>query len=760
MNESTECPAERVLLDYVARRLDATTRGQIDDHLAGCDTCKEVVSSAEDTLLRPSEDEESDRSRGMGLLATTEELGAHASGVVASAEARFDFDLLEPPKKKKSLGRLGNYEIEEVVGHGGMGIVFRAYDERLRRKVAIKALTRELASSATARRRFIREARAAAAVNHPNVVTIHAVEDHADQPFLVMEYLGDGSLRDRLRQERQLDPIEAIRLSAQIASGLAAAHAQGVIHRDVKPGNIMLEKGLERVRITDFGLARVAIDNVELTSRGLAVGTPAYMAPEQVAGEKVDSRTDLFALGCVIYAMLGGHSPFHGKHALDTAQKVTQYDPPDLHKVNERTPLFLSEIVMRLLQKDPNHRYQSAMEVANELNEHIAIINQTPTDELGTVIYSRGKTSKPKARMPWKVAQVVVLVLIAIGLVPILQRRDFFRSEQQPVLSQDGSFKRAASEDGEIASFFPENTSWVQAVALSPDGSRALSAGGEDTAILIWDLRQGRVLRRLEGHSSWVWAAAFSPDGSRVLSGGGGSWKTVDGARLGGTDFTVRLWDVETGRQIECFEEHTDTVLGVAFSADGQHVISCSRDSTILLRSLDTPQIVRRFEVHQAEVMAVAIAPDGSKILSGSWDVACLSDTENGDVIHTLYGHEGPVVSVAFSPNGQYALTGCDDRTVRLWSVETGRELRRFEGHDGRVSSVAFSSDGHRVLSGGDDKMVRLWDFETGKEIGRFEMHEKAVNCVAFSHDGRCAISGSGDASIRLWRLPKSESSQ
>src|SRR5262249_19817215 len=207
----------------------------------------------------------------------------------------------------------------------------------------------------------------AAAVNHPNVVTIHGVETHNDLPFIVMECVSGISLREHLRRQR-LEPLEALRVSAQIATGLAAAHVQGVIHRDIKPANILLEDGLSRVKITDFGLARATIDNVELTSRHRALGTPAYMSPEQVRGETIDARSDLFSLGCVMYAMFTGHSPFHGRTALESARKIVDETPPALETVAQNVPPFFVEIVSRLLEKNPDRRFQSAQEVATLLD--------------------------------------------------------------------------------------------------------------------------------------------------------------------------------------------------------------------------------------------------------------------------------------------------------------------------------------------------------------------------------------------------------
>ena len=218
----------------------------------------------------------------------------------------------------------------------------------------IKILEQGYAGSAKSRRRFNREARAAAAINHPNVVTIHAIEEHEGMPFLVMELVVGKSLREWIRETPKREFMDILRIGAQVAQGLAAAHAQGVIHRDVKPANIMLESGVPRVKITDFGLARVAIENVDMTSRQIAVGTPAYMAPEQFRGEAIDARTDLFALGCVLYAMCVGHSPFHGRTVVEIALLVNTFQPPNLADQDPTVPRFLGDMIARLIEKDPN----------------------------------------------------------------------------------------------------------------------------------------------------------------------------------------------------------------------------------------------------------------------------------------------------------------------------------------------------------------------------------------------------------------------
>jgi len=310
--------------------------------------------------------------------------------------------------------RFGKYLVEEVIGHGGMGVVLKARDPDLNRLVAIKILGTHLAYSATARRRFLREARAVASISHPHVLTIHSVEEHENTPFIVMEYVSGQSLKEYVNSKGRLDSHETIKLTAQIAQGLAAAHAQGIIHRDVKPGNVMLHEGATRVRLADFGLARVTFDNSELTSHDQSVGTPAYMAPEQVRCEEIDARADLFSLGCVVFFMLTGRSPFQGRSSGETMTKIIEEKPPRLQDINSEVPSALSDIVDRLLQKKPGDRYQSAFEVAEECARYVAQLNQAGTDESITFIRPSGNASSPrKVQQRLSPRLLIACVLIA-----------------------------------------------------------------------------------------------------------------------------------------------------------------------------------------------------------------------------------------------------------------------------------------------------------------------------------------------------------
>ncbi|HEU5117140.1 MAG TPA: serine/threonine-protein kinase, partial [Isosphaeraceae bacterium] len=225
----------------------------------------------------------------------------------ASAYAR---TLFGPSLSPGVLGQLDHYNVLRLVGRGAMGLVFQAYDTKLQRIVAIKMLAAHLATTPTARRRFLREARAAAAISHPNVVTVFGVGEHRDVPYLITEFVGGGSLSQTIHAQAPIEPERLARLGAQIALGLAEAHARGVIHRDIKPANLLLEDGACRIKISDFGLAQVLLDPSESASPGQHAGTPTYMAPEIIAGENATPRSDLFSLGCVLYAMVLGRSPF------------------------------------------------------------------------------------------------------------------------------------------------------------------------------------------------------------------------------------------------------------------------------------------------------------------------------------------------------------------------------------------------------------------------------------------------------------------
>lgn len=284
----------------------------------------------------------------------------------ASGEAEFR-QYLQPATRPGWLGRLGHYEIEAILGRGAFGIVAKAFDEKLHRVVAIKLMNPELASTSPPRKRFLREARTAAAVTHENIVAIYAVEEEPI-PYLVMEYIAGQTLQQRMEAKGPFEVGVVLRIGQQVAAGLAAAHAAKLIHRDIKPSNILLTDGpAERAKISDFGLAR-AVDDATMTSSGVIAGTPLYMAPEQARGEPLDHRADLFSLGSVLYQMASGRPPFRAANTVAVLKRVCEDTPRSLDDVIPGIPVWLEAIVFKLLEKQRDERYQTAQEVAELLS--------------------------------------------------------------------------------------------------------------------------------------------------------------------------------------------------------------------------------------------------------------------------------------------------------------------------------------------------------------------------------------------------------
>jgi len=268
-------------------------------------------------------------------------------------------------------------QLEQIIGRGGMGVVYKGFDSVLNRPVAIKFLAPHLSVSGVARKRFAREAQAAAAVVHPNVVPIYSIGSSRKRPYLVMALVSGRSLQKHVQEHGPLPIEDVVRIGQQIAAGLSAAHQQGLVHRDIKPANILLEKDVSRVLITDFGLARAA-DEAGLTQSGWLAGTPQYMSPEQARGHEVDHRSDLFSLGSVMYFMATGREPFRADHPYAVLQQIGADDPVSARSINSRVPAALNDLIFRLLSKNPMDRFDSAASVQQGLTHYLAHL-QNPT---------------------------------------------------------------------------------------------------------------------------------------------------------------------------------------------------------------------------------------------------------------------------------------------------------------------------------------------------------------------------------------------
>ena len=345
-----------------------------------------------------------------------------------SASDDDDLQFLSPSTRPDSLGRLGHYEMLQVLGKGGFGIVFRAFDDILQRVVAIKVMAPQIATLSPARKRFVREAQSSAKVRHENVVQVYEVGEQP-LPYLAMEFIPGETLQQKLDRNGPLEVSEILRIGRQIAEGLAAAHACDLIHRDIKPGNILLEGGSHKAKITDFGLARAA-DDASISQSGIIAGTPMFMAPEQALGQHIDQRADLFSLGSVLYQMVSGRPPFRAPSALAVLKRVVEEPPRPIPEIIPETPEWLCDIISKLHAKNPDERYQSAREVGDVLADCEAKLKAK--QEVKNVLPAV-KPAAPTASAGWKwaaAAAVVMLPMIALAATEFAGVTHLFRDQR------------------------------------------------------------------------------------------------------------------------------------------------------------------------------------------------------------------------------------------------------------------------------------------------------------------------------------------
>jgi serine/threonine-protein kinase len=447
----------------------------------------------------------------------------HAADQIEDADTAADFavDFLEPSPSPDALGRLADIDVLEVIGRGGMGIVLKGFQPELKRLVAVKVLAPHLAVSGAARKRFAREAQAAAAILHPNVMPILTIHSSGKLPFLVMPYLACESLQQRIAREGPLELADLLRIGVQAASGLAAAHAQGLVHRDVKPANILLEKGVERVMLTDFGLAR-AVDDASITRTGIIAGTPQFMSPEQARGEALDARSDLFSLGSVLYTMATGRPPFRAETSLGILRRITDTEPRPIREINPEIPDWLAAIVNKLHAKAPDERFQSAEEVARLLEGCLAHVQQPTAVPLPQVArdFLKHAKQRPTSNRPWRwftgfrrlqvpvnrpravAAAVIALGILAVALivgVALRHRRDVPKQSNWGTIVEaptsahsanataaakagtawdDDATKRLSGFDREVEQFEQQSSQWWEGPppAEGPDKSRPIKS--------------------------------------------------------------------------------------------------------------------------------------------------------------------------------------------------------------------------------------------------------------------------------------------
>lgn len=650
----------------------------------------------------------------------TPPVGAPAPTVVRSRDVSLSF--LQPPSDTVYLGRLAQFDVMRVLGRGGMGVVLEAFDSRLQRNVAIKVLDPDLGGDETARQRFCREARAAASISHENVVAVHQVEHAGDNglPYLVMQVVNGESLEQRLARVGRLPLREIVRIGLQAAHGLAAAHAQGLIHRDIKPGNILLEAPQDRVKLTDFGLARVAED-VKLTRTGYVSGTPLYMAPEQALDEQTDHRADLFSLGAILYEMCAGHPPFTGNSVLVILRQIADTKHKPLREIDPTIPGWLAETVDRLLAKKPGDRIQTAAELAELFDFHWALM-KTTSEELPSVCQV---AIKKRQRRNLLIAGGIGVTFLGLGLIGgmLLNNRSGL-----PAVEEVSS--------AEPIAVMPAESGAVYSVSFDPT-STTVAMGVDDGTVRLWDIASQKPKETIEAGRGAVRNARFAPNSDLLATAA--------------DDGQIKLWNLAQNLPRKTYKQSTG-VPGLAFGPDGKILYTADRGGELRVWSVDEDEPLA--EASQAgAINALAISPDGETLATAGsgtnavrlWDAKTLKPRIS------LEGHSGPVNGLAFHPDGRQLASAGWDKTIRIWDINTGELLHSCKCHGSELSCAAFSPDGNLLATGGHDGAVKVWSSKTGKRLATYLGHNTVIHSVAFNADGTLLASGGRDGAVRVW---------
>jgi serine/threonine protein kinase/WD40 repeat protein len=680
--------------------------------------------------------------------------------------------------------KFGKFEILAELGQGAMGKVYRAQDPILDRPVALKTVSPALLTGKDTLARFRREARAAARLQHPNIVTIYELGEVEGTHFIAMELIEGMELGQALNPIDRFTVEQKVRMMVGVCRGLDFAHKMGVIHRDVKPANILVTKD-GSVKLLDFGIARLG--ESDMTQTGMVLGTPSYLSPELLQGAKVTTRADMWAVGVILYEVLSGRRPFEAKTIGSIIHKIIHEPLPPLDARKLGLPEALVAVVERALDREPERRFSNLGEMAAAL---LGAIGATPPPEtpLDPAVRQRGyelnfaearrllagedlsgaleAARRAQSLEPTRTGIVTLIKVIEerLASASTLRRSPGAGTPAPPPSSRavtttpsgglpvalgplDSAVLRARGAGAlRDQGAFGEPPS-TKEVALSPVADR-LALAGADGAIRLWDLRsRTRVhvlrtaLHQRSGHDSAALALGFSPDGALLASG------HVDGA--------VHLWDMAKGEAVPVKLRHDGAVRALAFSPDGATLATGSQDSN--LRLWDVGAAVagdgRRVLVRQpSAVTALAWGAGGEWVLTGHMSrVLRLIDPLRSRLLATLRGPAAQVTELELSPDGRYMAVGSRDRKVRLIDLGSREEAATLS-LSRSAESMCFLADGAFLATVSGDNAVQLWDLETRTPAAALwgPSGESFVGLALYGEWNHLAVA-LGDGRIRTW---------
>jgi eukaryotic-like serine/threonine-protein kinase len=652
--------------------------------------------------------------------------------------------------------QLGNYRLLHLLGQGGFANVYLGEHTHLNTRAAVKVLHEQM--EALILEKFLKEAQTIATLKHPHILRVLDFGMDDSTPFLVMEYAPGGSLRKKHPHSSVVPLPTIVQYVKQVTAALQYAHDQQLVHRDVKPENMLVEaQGL--IVLADFGIA-IPIYDTEAVATQEVGGTPYYMAPEQCRG-KAREASDQYALGVVVYEWLCGALPFYGASAIEIAMHHLMDPPPSLQEKGIGIPEAVEQVVSRALLKNPQERFSSVSEFAQALEQaaqpkksSIAVL------PLSLLLSPQGSNSKhlpATLQEPALSAQSTVSTMFlaqaakssspAGTLYSTYYGHAYALSKAQQSSNGNGTHLSSIVSketmqlwNTAIGKSLPPRgySKHVSMVAWSPDG-KYIASGGWDKIVQIWDAKTGAQVNACQGHDRFVFAVAWSPDGTRIASGS--------------TDRTVRVWDAQKGKLIRTYDGHSGFVFAVAWSPNEQHIASGGGDKTVQVWDAKTGEQASIYSDHCDGISGVAWSPNGILIASGSHDKTVrIWNVNTGKCVCIYTRHSNIALAIAWSPDGTRIASGGPDGSVHVWDVTTGERVYSYNHHSQVIHALAWSPDGTRITSGGADKTAHVWEATTGKRILTYRGHSDSVNALAWSPDSVQIASGSKDGTVQVWQ--------